>query len=155
MESKRLATWASLLAGLAACAMACGGPEVDFSKATLELEGYSVHRVRLEHPAKVPDAAGRVQAYDEAFLVRLNIEKPPFWGPAVRIQVGGYTVPEHGDWAEGLYFRVYSEKTLRSLAGGELSYRIGTGPVRQLGARFELPPIESLELTPEAKLLGR
>lgn len=119
----------------------------------LELRGYEAYHVRLAQPFSRLDANGEKLTSTEAYVVRLKVSEPGFWGEKVDFFVGDYRIPEYGSWAEGIYFKVYDPAVFDALRGGELRYRIGDGPVVSFERRFEVEDPAALPKVPEVQLL--
>lgn len=121
----------------------------------LQLSKIEVARLALDRPVRQPDAAGVPKDWSEAYLVRLEMERPDFWNEIVRLYVGDWQVPEYGGWERGIYFKVYDPAFLTRLNGGELRYRIGRGQAQSFGRRLEVPPLDRLPRLREADLFHR
>jgi hypothetical protein len=121
----------------------------------LHLGKIEVSRLALDRAVRQPDAAGAPKDWTEAYLVRLEMERPSFWNELVRLYVGDWQVPEYGGWQRGIYFKVYDPALLTRLNGGELRYRIGSGQPQSFGRRLEVPPLDRLPRLREADLFHR
>lgn len=102
-------------------------PDIKYSGA----EGF---RVRLDAPLVRPDASGTPRSWDEAFVVRLRVSRPPSPGPAFEVFLDGDSVGEYGGWKEGIYFWVFDPREMDGLDGRALSYRFAGGDLVELGA---------------------
>jgi hypothetical protein len=119
----------------------------------VELRGYEAYHVRLAQPFTRLEANGEKRTATEAYVVRLKISRPEFWGEKIDYFVGDYRIPEYGGWAEGIYFKVYDRDLFESLRGGELRYRIGNGPIVSFERRLEVGEPSALPNVPEVQLL--
>jgi hypothetical protein len=122
----------------------------------LRLEGYDVAFVRLERPHTVRDSLGEERTYNEAFLVRLMVPHPGFWGERVNYFIGDFWVPEYGGWEQGVYFKVYERALFLSLDSLDVRYRIGSdGPVRSFDRTFVIGRLPSQPEMSEREAIGR
>src|SRR5689334_22639567 len=83
----------------------------------LQLGKIEVARLALDRPVRQPDATGALKDWTDAYLVRLEMERPNFWNELVRLYVGDWQVPEYGGWERGIYFKVYDPELLTRLNG--------------------------------------
>lgn len=118
----------------------------------LKLHGQEVLRIELEQPFRSADEHGVSKSYSSAWLVRLQVDRPDFFGEAVRFYVGDFEVPEYGGWEKGIYFKVYDRALLTRLRGRELRYRIGHTRVQSFSQSFDVPDLETLPLRQEREL---
>jgi hypothetical protein len=161
MRLRKNRRWLLLLALVFLMALACRAepPSRTASAAPraekLQLGKIEVARLALDRPVRQPDAAGAPKDWTEAYLVRLEMERPSFSNELVRLYVGDWEVPEYGGWERGIYFKVYDPAFLTRLNGGELRYRIGSGQAQSFGRRLEIPPLDRLPRLREADLFNR
>ena len=133
---------ALVLVSLSCCALLAGVIPVQAQtnnqekSSAVELRSYEIVQLELKSPVRLRDAEGKEQSYDHAYLVTLKGTFPRDQGIGMELLIGDYRVPEYGGTKDGIYFRIYDEKTLNSLEGKEFRYRIGRRETRSLEKRF-------------------
>lgn len=123
-------------------------------KEPLELSKMAVHKVKLPYTHKIQGAKGQVTEYNEAWLVVFdlkNLGSPTDLG--LNFFIGDYQIPEYGGAPNGIYFRIYEEKALRSLQENEISFQVQGGPKTPLNQKFMLPELEKLSIEDETAVI--
>jgi hypothetical protein len=132
------------------------GPTAEPSRGPLELSAIELHKVKLTHPQKLREKEGQEKVYDQAWLVMLFFKNlGPVSNTGMDLFIGDYRIPEYGGFNEGIYFRIYEERQLRSLNGGEVSVSFAGMKMHSLGRKFSTENYEKLSLEEESKLLKR
>ena len=132
---KSITTWLILMAAFTL--MFCQGKQQTaspVSKVTatpqkaqdsMEVIGYTIHRVKLPFEYSTKDAKGLTAKYKEAWLVKLELKNMLRY-PAQRVEfaIGDYIIPEYGSWEKGIYFKFYDQATFNKLEQQEIKFRL-------------------------------
>jgi hypothetical protein len=159
-----------LVLALGSCTVACGqttsepapAPEpvpaqVPSERPPTELAvgAVDVHRVALAYPRKVPDAEGKLHERTEAFIVRVEIQQPPFASTALHVWLGDTPITEFSGWEKGLYFLVFEADDLQRLDGKEVRYAVGDAATHSSGVTVQVGDVAAIPQTTEEALLPR